>query len=419
MDKKLIILGGAAVAIGGVLLATRKDRSFSEMMDNLEGTVAGKTGKDAQDSMSAVTMSDKDTAYNLARQKFYSAAGKYPPSTWTIEQINEAIGNWDQIRKCLTTYAQYMGNMDRLAEAKANAGTCFDLATAERLMTGAQAEYSVYLEKQKIYDQIVTICRANNIPIASLGVTSVNTDSKTTLSNALTKAHEAADNKKVYDQIVAECKKYGINAADLGITDYVKQSSTTLSNALTKANQLGSLKAKYNDLSDKCRTAGVEISSYIGANVKWYNVTEGTYDSAIAKVKTVYEAAVRSAATAKAKEMWAELNPYRYGACDLATFRDRPQNSSLNLTVSVFQDAINFCAKSSLHLSAWRDAFKAEHQDYPVFRCQTKSQWPYFNTLPDLIAAGIGHSGGATHLTGRGGWSDVEALYNAKKAPLV
>ena len=370
MDKKKIIIIAAVVVVVIFLYMTSKDKSFEDMMDSLEGTVAGKTGKDAQESMSAVKMSAEDTAYNVARQKFYSSAGKYPPTSWTIEQIQEATNNWDAIRKHLTSYAQYMGKMDRLNEAKQAAQNCFDIATAERLDAGAKEEYQAWLQKKSVYDQIVTIC-----------------------------------------------KKYGISAADLGVRNFNTDTLTTLNNALTKANQLGNLKSRYDELNKYCQEAKVQITKYIGST-KWYEVLMSTYDSAIATVKTLYLAAVESAAKENAKALWTNLNPYRYGLVSLAKFRDRPYENANYLDPALFQSAIDFCAKSADHLRLWKAAFKAEHQDYPTYRCQIRSAWPYFDTLSGLMISGIKHSGGATHLTGRDNWSEVEAIYNKKKAPL-
>ena len=49
MDKKKIIIIAAVVVVVIFLYMTSKDKSFEDMMDSLEGTVAGKTGKDAQE----------------------------------------------------------------------------------------------------------------------------------------------------------------------------------------------------------------------------------------------------------------------------------------------------------------------------------------------------------------------------------
>lgn len=371
MDKKKIIIIAAVVVVVIFLYMTSKDKSFEDMMDSLEGTVAGKTGKDAQESMSAVKMSAEDTAYNVARQKFYSSAGKYPPTSWTIEQIQEATNNWDAIRKHLTSYAQYMGKMDRLNEAKQAAQNCFDIATAERLDAGAKEEYQAWLQKKSVYDQIVTIC-----------------------------------------------KKYGISAADLGVRNFNTDTLTTLNNALTKANQLGNLKSRYDELNKYCQAAGVQITKYIGST-KWYNVLTSTYDSAIATVKKLYLAAVESAAKESVNAVLRNINPYRMGVHDsLASFRDRPYEGRNALDATVYRDAVNFCAKSTDHLNAWKAAFKAAHIDYPVYRCQARKYWPYFDTLAGLFTSGIAHSGGATHLTGRDNWGEVEKVYNLKKAPL-
>jgi hypothetical protein len=372
MDKKKIIIIVAALVILVLLYMTSKEKSYEDMMDSLEKTVAGKTGKDAQESMTAVVMSAEDTAYNLARQKFYSSAGKYPPTSWTIEQINEATNNWSQIRSNLTMYAQYMGKMDRLDEAKREASNCFDIATAERLASGAKEEYTAYQQKQKVYNELVNVCN-----------------------------------------------RYGISAADLGIKNFAKDNITSISNALTRANQLGGLKSRYDELNKLCQTAGVQISKYIGNN-QWYNVLASTYDSAIATVRTLYLAAVKSAAQANAHVLLCNINPYRMGVHDsLASFRDRPYEAKNALDPSVFQSAMDFCAKSSDHLAAWKEAFKAQHIDYPVYRCQARGNWPYFDTLAGLMLSGIAHSGGASHLTGRDNWEHVEVLYNQKKAPLV
>jgi len=372
MDKKKIIIIAAVIVVLVFLYLSSSNRSFEEMMDNIEGTVAGKTGKDAQESMSAVKMSAEDTAYNVARQKFYSSAGKYPPTSWTIEQINEAINNWSQIRSKLTTYSQYMGKMDRAAEAKREAANCFDIATAERLATAAKEEYAVYQKKEKIYNEIVSIC-----------------------------------------------KKYGISAADLGVKDFKSDSETALNNALTKANQLGSLRSRYDELNKYCQAAGEQITKYIGST-KWYDVLTSTYDSAIATVKKLYLAVVKSEAEKNAKAVLRDINPYRMEVHnDLMSFRDRPYEAKNRLDPNVYQAAIDFCARSADHLAAWKEAFRAQHIDYPVFRCQAKANWPYFDTLAGLFTSGIAHSGGATHLTGRDNWSQVEAIYKQKKAPLV
>lgn len=370
MDKKNILIIGAVIVIAAFLFLSRKNQSFDEMMNNLEGTIAGKTGKDAQDAMSAVKLNEEDNAYNVARQKFYSAAGKYPPQSWSIDQINVAIDNWTQIRSYLTKYSEYMGKMDRVSEAKSEVANCFDLATAERLAVAAQEEYTVYQRKEKVYNSIVTICY-----------------------------------------------EYGISAADLGISDFKSESETALNNALTKANQLSQLWSKYDTLNTYCVSTRTSISQFIGGT-KWYNVLLSTYDSAIANIKAAYLAVVKSQAEENAKALWANLNPYRYGKVGLESFRDRPYEAQNYLDPALFQSAVDFCAKSDDHLRLWKAAFQAEHQDYPVFRCQMRPHWPYFDTLAGLMVTCIEHSGGGTHLTGRDNWDEVQAIYDQKKPPL-
>ena len=144
-----------------------------------------------------------------------------------------------------------------------------------------------------------------------------------------------------------------------------------------------------------------------------------TYDSAIATVKILYIAVIESEAQKNVKALWANLNPYRYGMVSLDSFRDRPYEAQNYLDPSLFQSAVDFCAKSADHLRLWKAAFQAEHQDYPVFVCQMRPHWPYFDTLAGLMITCIEHSGGGRHLTRRDNWAEVEAIYNKKQPPLV
>lgn len=374
MDKKKIIIIVAVVVIVLYLYFSSKGKSVEELVESISNMDSGKDAAKAGDAVVAVTQNDADNAYNQARENYRKLSGEYPPATWTQQQIQIWIDEWAQMKDYLSKYSSIMSSMQKANVAAANVSACSSLADAKVLYQGAVSEYEVYKQKLSIYNELVSIC-----------------------------------------------KQYSIDASDLGISSVNAASVAQLNNAMTKAKSLGQVKSLYNELDSLCRNAGVQISDYIG-NGKWYNVTQATYSSAITTVTTLYHKQADAQAVTVARDVWRNLNPYRYGQdgnINLMSFRDRPYEAKWALAPAVFQNAIDFCAKSAYHRTAFNAAFKAEHKDYPVFRCQQRGDWPYFDTLADLMRTCIAHSGGSTHLTGRDNWGAVEKLYNQKKAPLV
>lgn len=65
-----------------------------------------------REAISNVTMTQEDEEYNRAREEYRQAAGKYPPSSWTIEMINDWIEEQKQKNDAIKQYIGLISEMD-------------------------------------------------------------------------------------------------------------------------------------------------------------------------------------------------------------------------------------------------------------------------------------------------------------------
>lgn len=369
MENKKKVLIGAIVAI--IAFVIIKMRSGAESITEKLGGMFKSQADDAQDAVEVTVYDEAKTAYNVARQKYYSLASKYPPESWTIEQIDEAVNNWNAIKTALVNYQSYMAKMGLSSTASAKAASCYDLSTAQQLEASAKESYGLYKEKKAVYDQIVSIC-----------------------------------------------KQYGISATDLGVKDINSDSFTAISNALTKAKSLSDLKSVYDDLSSVCAKFNSPISTYIGT-AKWYNLTLSKLKSSLSLARTNYEtwcdSEARQLVFLALKDLLPIAAPSSYqdpvgvdwvanarNSSSLAGFRDSPYQARWNLDATVWKRIADECKDETI-CSKFKSIFAACPVDYPAFMCEAKGKWPYVSSVSEIL-----HNdgdGGADHIGKRGGSS--------------
>lgn len=382
MENKKKILIGAVVALAAIVFIKMKSgaKSVSEKLGDLFNSQA----TDAQDAVEVTVYDEAKTEYNVARQKYYSLVSKYPPESWTIEQIEEATKNWSAIKTALVNYQSYMSKMGLSSTGNAKAASCYDLSTAQQLEASAKASYDVYVEKKEVYDQIVSIC-----------------------------------------------KQYGISAADLGVKDINSDSFTTLSNALTKAESLGKLKSVYDELVSVCAKFNSQVSLYVGTE-KWYNLTLSKLNSAKSLAMTNYDtwcdSEARQLVFLALKDLIPIAAPSSYqdptsvgwcgnakNASNLPAFRDRPYESQFNLDSSVWDRIARECKDDTL-CRKFNSVFASCPVDYPAFRCQMKKNWPYVSSVSEILS-NDGSGGGVKHIGGRGGYNTLANYRNSGVQP--
>lgn len=375
MDKKKILIG-AGVAVAAAVL-------YKTVSDKVSGGGA-KEPDPLQDTISKPTYSTADTEYNVLRQKYYGLAGKYPPASWSQEQIVEALNNYDAMTQALKNYRSLMAKMGQSATAQRESDNCVDLATAQKLEASAQAEYEVYKQK-----------------------------------------------KAVYDQIVAICKKYGIAASDLGITSVYKDSLTKLNNALTKANSLSQKKAKYDQIVDYCTKSQVKISTFV--TKKWYDMTLNELNTALVSAQKAYELWVDDTARRLVFAACRDLLPYVPAAqgsyvdptksVDWAKtnldgsykFTTYPFYDQYAITPSTWEQITNACRNNASINKRFKEIFTECGLRYPAFTCQAHGSdaplnfpvqtvsgvnWPWYRSVYTLVTQ-------STHFHGRDNCSHI------------
>ena len=371
MNKKYILI--AVVILVLLFLYFSQKKSVSELIDaNLSNNAQSNANK-AQANIAPTGDSNEDE-YNIAREQYRALSGNYPPQNWTLEQINLWVTEWKQMAAYLEKYSQNMSAMQLTEKAKANIANCNTVTDAKLLYESSLAELATYQEKMAIYSELIQVC----------------------------------------DQ-------YHIDASDLGISTVSTSTKSQINNALTRAKSLGDVKTRYEQLADMCKTAGVSVSQYLSGK-KWFELSLVELDAAIGTVSTLYESSIATLAKAKATQIAKNINPLidgNYKGTDLMSFRDRPYENRWALDPQIFQDVVAFCAQSADHLRAFKTAFASIGIKYPTYRCQAERYWTVETSLSMLICDGINHSGGATHLTARDNWSQIQQLVDNKLAPLV
>lgn len=361
MKKKLLIAGAvAAVAAIAYKLSSGNKKTVSEHVDDL----INKQANDAQDAMEVVKYDAEKTEYNLARQKYYSLASKYPPESWTIEQINEAVNNWGAIKSALVNYQNYMAKMGKSSEASTKAKQCYDISTAQQLETSAKSQYQLYTEKEAIYNKIVTICN-----------------------------------------------QYKIVAADLGITNFADQSKTVLNNALTKANSLSTIKSKYDKLASICAKSSDDIAKYVGTG-KWYNLTTASLDSAIALANTAYETWAKDTAKHLVFKAGRSLLGGKVPDLNNVDYKDptsidwtngdgyhlRTYPNKYTLDQSEWQAIVNGC-KDERVCAYFKQIFADCNFRYPNYTCQVDKYWEDVDSVYGVFT--LNARGGQSHIQKR------------------
>lgn len=105
-----VLLGSAAVLVGGAYLLTRKsdDTPVEQTKDQLAQSAIGGnatySASSAGDSVQNVVMDGASSEYNMARERYRMVAGSYPPQSWTIEMINSWIKEQTRKEELLQQY---------------------------------------------------------------------------------------------------------------------------------------------------------------------------------------------------------------------------------------------------------------------------------------------------------------------------
>ncbi len=376
MDKKKVLIG-AGVAVAAVVLYKMASDNASNSSDPQPEAM--------QDTVEVPVYSQEKSEYNVLCEKLKGLSGKYPPESWSKEQIQQAINDWTAISSALKNYLSLMGKMGQSAVAKQNADKCFDLVTAQKLESSAQAEYEVYQKK-----------------------------------------------KAVYDQIVAICKKYGISASDLGITSVYKNTLTQMNNALTKANQLAGKKEKYDQIVAYCTKAGAKVTTYLG-NTKWYNATLNQLNTALVSARQAYDLWVDDKARRLVFAACRDLLPYVPAAqggyvdptksVDWAKsnldgshkFTTFPFYDQYAITPSTWEQITNACRQDANVNNRFKEIFTECGLRYPAFTCQAHGSdapldwpmatvsgvnWPWYRSVYTLVTQ-------STHFHGRDNCSHI------------